>query len=656
MLATLVLLAYANAWRAPFVFDDKTNLAANRALQSGSFWSFVASEPEDTGSTLAGRPVARLSFGVNRLLAWHSPASYRAGNVIIHLACALLLAGVFRRIARSVGHGKWSERESVLLAWSAAALWALHPLQTAAVTYVVQRVEALATLGIVASCYCFLRSLESAQPRRWQTLAVIAATTAAGTKETAVVAPILVWLLDRAVGAGGFSRALRMRPQFYGALAATWVLLVVLVTNSGGRGGTAGFDGGVSAWRYLLTQTEAVATYLRLAVFPAPQVFDYGMGLARDLSDVWLSAGVMLILLGGVAAGIWRQKWWGAAGAWFFVCLAPTSSVVPVVSQTIAEHRAYLALAAIAAVAVFGSARWWGVRWTIVGAAGLALVLAGVTALRNTTYGSELALWGDAVVKCPENARARVNYALALEAADRREDALHQLNLAIRTEPTSADAHFNRGVMLSALGRREEARAAYRRTIELRPDYAEARNNLGTLALNESDWPVAATEFKAAIQVRPRYAEAHNNLSVALLELHRASEAISAAERAVAIDPDFALAHYNLGNALIEAGRTSDAREAFRRAVALDPENCDARNNLGNALADSGHLREALEQYDAALARRPTLLPALRNSAAILAHEGRFSESLRRYERVLALQPADAEALEAVRRLRSGNY
>lgn len=656
LLAVLSAVAYANAWRAPFVFDDKTNLETNRALRSGSVWNFVVEEPEDPGSTLAGRPVARFSFALNRLISGHSPASYRAGNLVVHFLATLLLVGVLRRVARRVGDGVWNEREAILLAWSAAALWALHPLQTAAVTYIVQRVEALAALAIVACCYGFLRSLEAPQPGRWQMLAVTFAAIAAGTKETAVIAPVLVWLLDRSVGAGAFGRALRMRPRFYGALVATWLLLAAVVVSSGGRGGTAGFDSGASTWRYLCTQAEAITTYLRLAILPVAQVFDYGTGLARGGREVWLSGGLVAVLAAGVVFGVSRRSWWGVAGAWFFVCLAPTSSVVPVVSQTIAEHRMYLPLAAIVAALVFALGRVWGARRAAAVAATLLLASVGGTALRNSVYASELSLWSDTIAKRPENARARVNYSLALDAAGRRDEALHQIDRAVELEPTSADAHFNRGVVLAGLGRRDDARSAYRRCLALRPDYSEAHNNLGILALNSADWNEAATEFRAATQVRPRYAEAHSNLSVALLELHRGSEAIAAAERAVALDPGLALAYYNLGNALIAAGRAIDAREAFQRAVKLDPENCDARNNLGNALAEAGQLREALEQYDAALSRQPTLLPALRNSAAILAHQGRFAEALRRYERILALDPADAVAREAVARLRSGNY
>lgn len=652
LLVVAVCVAFGAGWRAPFTFDDTSNLAQNRLLRDGRLVEFVVREPADPGSTLAGRPLARLTLAANRAVGGHSAASYRVGNLLLHAAGAVLLLGVLRRIfGRVAADGGLPAARVEAAALAGAAVWALHPLQTAAVVYVVQRVELQAAVLMLASVLAFLRWREGAGPG-WGVAAVIAAGAAAGTKETAVVLPVAIWMLDRSLGGGG-ARPVRERPVFYAGLAASWLWLAALVAVSGGRGGTAGFDAGVSAWRYLCTQAEGIVTYLQLAVWPSPLVFDYGTWLAAGLGEVWWQAALVAGLAVAALAGGWRGRWWGVAGTWFFLLLAPTSSIVPVASQTIAEHRVYLALAGPVALAVALGARWIR-RGPAVVALVVVALLAGLTVRRSLDYRSELGLWGSALEVRPDNARGRINLALALQDAGQLDAALAQFDRVIRQDATLVDAHYNRGLLLARLGRVPEARESYGRALALSPRHPEALNNLGNLEMAAGRAAEAARAYAAAAEAKPDFAEAHSNLAVVLLDLGRGADALAHAQRAVALEPDLGEAQFSLGNALAAARRLPEARTALERAASLVPDNADVRNNLATVLVELGQLDAALGHYDVALRLRPAFPQALRNSATILAMQGRRREALERFERLLALNPSDAQAADAVRRLRGG--
>src|SRR5262249_38465279 len=154
---------------------------------------------------------------------------------------------------------------------------------------------------------------------------------------------------------GSFSSALRVRRGYYVALAATWLVLAALVLRGhGARGDAAGFGRGVSPWNYLLTQADALVLYLDRSLWPHPLVLDYGTSVATSLPGVWWqSLGIFLLLIAAVWA-LTRRPALGFLGASFFLVLAPSSSIVPLVTQTIAEHRMYLPLAGVIALIIFG--------------------------------------------------------------------------------------------------------------------------------------------------------------------------------------------------------------------------------------------------------------------------------------------------------------
>jgi tetratricopeptide (TPR) repeat protein len=344
-----------------------------------------------------------------------------------------------------------------------------------------------------------------------------------------------------------------------------------------------------------------IVHYLRLAVWPEPLVLDYGWPLAETASAIVPWATVIVVLLVATALALYRQFWAGFWGAWFFLILAPTSSIYPIADIAF-EHRMYLPLAAVAVLAVIGAYRSleWGLgrlaapdsvqRWLAVGLVAMAvLVLVSATARRNADYRSDFAIWTDIVAKRPGNPRA----------------------------------HFALGNVLDRQGRPQEAVAQYVEALRLKPDYAAAHVNLGAILLGQNQVDEAITHLTEAVRLKPNDDHAHTNLGAALFSQGKVAEAITHLSDAVRLNPNSAEAHYNLAVALTSHGQLDEAIGYYSKAVQLDPSSATTHVDFANALVRKGRLEEAIAHYSEALRINPNLLEARTNRSTVMARLGK---------------------------------
>jgi protein O-mannosyl-transferase len=607
VIAAATAAAYANCYRVPFVYDDPQAIVENASLRTlWPPWGALFSAPPD--GTVGGRPIANLTLAVNYALSGTGVWSYHALNVLIHVLAALTLFGLVRRTLARPPLSVRLGRDSESIALAAALLWAVHPLQTESVTYVVQRVESLMGLFYLLTLYCFARSVDSPRATAWQIGSAAACLLGMATKETMATAPLAVLLYDRTFVAGTFMGALRRRRGLYAAYAVTWLPLAGLVATTGwNRGRSAGFNAGVAPGVYWLTQLEAVARYAALCFWPRPLVFDYGP-FRRHLADVAPYAAVVALIVGATLVALRRRPGLGFLGAWFLLVLAP-SSVVPVATQTMAEHRMYLPLAAVAVgVAVGLHARFGRRSWAVL--LPVILVLGWATVRRNEVYASDLSLWTDTVGKRPDNAIARNNLGLAL---------------------------FTRG-------RVPEAIEQYRAGLTLLPGFPGLLNNLGNALDKSGNASEAIGMYEAALRLEPGFVAAHYNLGAAYDRAGRIREALDQYEEVAKLRPDNAEVHDALGETMSREGRTADALGQYEEALRADPNDARAHFDRGNALVQSGQLPAAIGEYEAALRSRPGMVEASNNLGVVLCRTGRVDEGMRRIEEAIRLQPDYAQA------------
>jgi protein O-mannosyl-transferase len=602
MLVLATIAAWSNSFAGPFVFDDRPAILANPTLTS---FTAALSPPRD-GGTVAGRPLINLSLALNHAISGTDVGSYHALNVAIHLAAGLTLFGLIRRTLTLSG----STLPATWFAFSAALLWLLHPLQTAAVTYVIQRAESLTTLCLLLTLFAFVRAAErdrssqSLFARRWMILSVVFCLVGMAGKEVMVVTPLIVLLYDRTFAAGSFATALRLRWGYYTALAATWILLAWLVASNAGRAGTAGFTTKIGPFDYLLTQCGAIVRYLALAVWPRPLVFDYGTSVVTAFSAVWPQALLLLALVAFTIAALRRAPAVGFLSAVFFLLLAPSSSIVPIATQTIAEHRMYLPLAVITTGVMFGLYSLLN-RFAVFAAVGLAVALGIATAQRNQIYRDSLTLWRDTAAKRPENPRAQNHAGIALAQAGRPGEAIPHYEAALRSAPDDAEVHNNLANALTETGHAAEALGHYETSVRLKPSSQAAQINLANALTQAGRTADALAHYAAAERLGSLDASALSSFGAALASTGQSAEAIACYERALQLDPKHAPAHYNLGLALARTRQFAPAIDRFRTAVQLEPGNVAARVNLGNVLLLAGNAVEAIAEYEAALRLRP---------------------------------------------------
>lgn len=610
LLAAAGLAVYANSFNEPFVFDGAGLVRDSPLIRSAwPPWPILRNTT---------RPVAMLTFAVNHAIGGTELWGYHAVNLAIHVAAAWVL---FDLVRRTLGAGRLAARYAQAawgLALGAALIWLVHPLQTQSVTYLYQRYESLMGLFYLLTLYCFVRAQGSRHAIVWGVASLMSCLLAVGTKEVAVTAPVLVLWYDRVFVATSWQEIWSKRRAYYGSFVLAFGLLALIMVTHWGfyPGGGVLVVEGVSPWDYAISQPGVILHYLRLAIWPAGQCFDYGWPVARTPWEIVPPLAVIGLMIGGVVGCMFRRPELGFLGAWFFLILAPTSSVAPIVDLAF-EHRMYLSLAAVAVLAVIGlyeltEQNRVAAEWTPRGrqtfravVLAVAVVALGAAAhQRNEVYRSETTLWADVVRKAPHHARGHYNLAHALETDGDYAKAIGHYRRAVELNPNDATSHNNLANLLAEVeGDLTSAIRHYRRALEIDPPYASAYDNLGKALARTGDVAGAIVECRKALEVRPDYAPAHVHLAT-LLAAGRPEEALAHARHAVEMAPRSAEAHNALAS-LLAATRPDDALRHYQTALEIEPGCPDAHFNMANLLVGRGRVAEAIAHLREALRARP---------------------------------------------------
>jgi len=682
LIVVAVSAAYANSFHGPFIFDDDPSIVENKSIRHLGSLRVLAAPPEAVTTT--GRPVVNLSLAVNYAIGELNVEGYHAVNLAIHILAALALFGLMRRTLLLPTLSARFGAASTGLALAVTLLWALHPLQTESITYIVQRAEALVGLFYLLTLYCLLRGATAARGTAWYAAAVGACALGMASKEVMVSAPLVAFLYHRTFIAGSFKEGLRRRWRLWVALSATWALLALLVYASLGRGGSAGFGMGMTAWQYARTQFGCIIHYLRLAFWPSPLVLDYGNDIVSTAAEI-VPYAVGVILLGATTVlALVRRPTLGFLGAWIFAILAPTSSIVPLAGQTEAEHRMYLPLVAVVALVVLSGYRAVGRLGPRSRQAAVALIAACAgtfgfaTYRRNEDYQSRLTIWNHTVLNCPSNHRAYNNRGNAYLAMGQYDAAIKDYDKSIALKPRYANAYDNRGKAYRAEGRYDEAIRDYDKAIKLKPDFedafegrseayvakgqqglvikdldkaialnpsdAKAYNKRGKIYGGEGRYDEAMKDYEQAIKLNPDLADAYNNRGSAYGNMGQVDAAMGEFDRAIGLDPNFEEAYFNRGSAFSAKGRTEAAIKDYDKAIMLRPNYPEAYNSRGQAYDSQGQFDAAIKDYDRAIELRPDYAEAFNNRAGAKEGKGQFDAAIRDCDSAIGLWPDHAEA------------
>ena len=576
--------AYANSLGGPLIFDDYRSIIENATVHDLS-WTSVLHPQYQT--PVAGRPLANLSLALNWALSGTRAESYHLFNIAAHVMAALLLFAVLRRIPPWPATDELSTDRVALFC---SLVWLLHPLNTEAVDYLTQRTESMVGVFYLLALYAAIRAWQDETGWRWPLVAVLAAWCGVATKEAMVTAPLMLLLWDRSFVTHSFKTAFERRGRLYLAVASAWILFAVLSRETPFFS-AEGFETSVSRWTYLVNQAPLIVRYLRLSVWPIGLVLDYGLPQPLSLVDVWPSALFLTIVAAATLVALVRTPRLGFWGAWFFVTLAPASSIVPIPSEVGAERRMYLPLVAVIVLLV-STARWLAARFraplarTILVASGLFVLLAltTLTIRRNSEYRSGLAIWETVVARYP-HARAHENLAVELRNAGRDDEAIAHLRTAAPDLPDAkhvlASALINRGDLAEGTALLQEFVGANPHDREI----VSARNELAVALVGRGDREGAIAQYRSIIDLTAENGSARANLIGLLLQQARFADAETEARAFVSARQNDAEAYDLLGVALATQGRLLEAVAQFQTAIQLDPQAQEPRNNLRRALA-----------------------------------------------------------------------
>lgn len=638
----VAIFAYANSITGAFVFDDNVAIVTNPTLRHLDHFSQVLSPPPQSGNTVSGRPLVNLSLAINYAISLDKVWSYHVVNILIHCVNACLLFVILQATFRLI---KKQHLES-LAVWI-AILWAVHPLQTESVTYVVQRAESLMALFYLLTLYAFIRSNLATNSGIWLLLSLIASAAGMATKEVMVSAPVIVIAYDRTFLSGTFKEAFRRYRGYYLSLASTWIILVYYVATTQGRGHTVGFNLGIPLNLYVFIQGKAIALYLYKSVWPNPLVFDYGPARPEMIKGAFIpSLFILFILLLSILAFTrkrFEMRALGFLGFSFFGILSASSSIVPIASEAIAEHRMYLGLAIIIAILVIGLYKLISKRSWIV-FLGLCLIYIVLTYRRNKVYHSAINLWQNTVKYCSTNPRAHFNYAVELsQDATNNQKAIDEYKVALQIDPNYAQACSNLGAILVKFpDHLNEGLEFLKKAVLLDPQDAQAQYNLGAELTKFPDKQAEAIlHEREALRIRPSFAEAHNGLGVLLLSLGNDREASDEFKTAIFFKPDFADPHCNLAVQLSKnPALRGEALEQYKTAIRLEPRYVMAHYNYASELAKNPQdLNLAIGEYEYALKLNPNFVEAHVNVAVCYAKQDRISEAIKHLEFALELNP-----------------
>ena len=515
----LGVLAYANTFHVPFILDDVSNIVENPSIRMESF-SGPALRQSLTDNLIPNRPLAYLSFALNYLVHGYALPGYHVVNLVIHILTGFVLFLLLARTMVLAGQSREDQFPSV--AFWAALLWLLHPLQTNAVTYIVQRMTSMAALFYVLAVLLYVvgRTADSLRHRLlFFGCAALAGLAALGSKEIAVTLPVAVvlyeWYFFQRLDRAWLNRKL---PQLLGVTAAIAVVSLFFL-------GSQPLESILSSYAVrhftlgerLLTEPRVVFFYISLLAFPPPSrlTLEHDFSLSHALfspPSTALALFGLAALAGAVVYFARRQPLLSFAILWFLVNLVIESSFIGL--ELVFEHRLYLSSMFLFAPAVEifqRSIKSKGFRQILLVI--VAAILCLWTYQRNMDWANPVRFWTDCVTKAPLKSRPYNELGLAYYEQNRLAEALPIFAEAVRLDPGDPEAYYNQAIVLSEMGRYGEAALRYADALRYSPGDPDIHNNLGITLEKLGRWSEAMQHYRLSLQIDPNHPEARRNFA-----------------------------------------------------------------------------------------------------------------------------------------------
>lgn len=563
----LGIVLYSHILHSPFVFDDSSAIKENETIKSFS---------HALGDIANTRYLANLSFSINYLVGGLNPFGYHLINNIIHIMNGLLvfyfvllisITPFFTTKTKSAHH---SYRR---IAFFVSFLFLVHPIQTQAVTYIVQRATSMATMFYLLSLIFYIRWRIQSNERRgrfkdliFYFFSILFAVIAMKTKEISFTLPVIIILSELLFftekSEGHNHPSLWRRMAYLFPLLLTMLIIPYSVMNFHAPIESIAQDldlhsretANISRQDYLFTQFRVIMTYLRLLIFPVNQNIDHAYPVYSSFFQLPVLLSFILLLL--ILCMSFFLLYWSrlsdrfsqtfnhharliAFGIfWFFITLSVESSIIPI-RDVMVEHRLYLPSIGflMAAVLLIDSCIPHKAAKIVVMCA-LVMSLSAATYSRNSVWKDPQTLWQDVITKTPDNARAYNNLGVAYKNSGEFEKAIEQFEKSLQSDRHYIAVYFNLGDIHYRRGEYDDAVQLLEYALGLNPAsqlHLDILNKLGRTysAMDQTDNAIAV--FQKAITVLPSAIAPYNNLAVQYIKVGEYDLAIETLGKAIAI-------------------------------------------------------------------------------------------------------------------------
>lgn len=679
LIAVAAIAVYFSSRTAPFLFDSVRHIENNPRIRTFTPVSkFILESP---------RPVTDFTFALNYHFTGLQPGPFREVNILVHILSAVTLYFLLLLTLSSSTFSRTICDNRRRIAASIAMIWTVHPLNTQAVTYIVQRGESMMGLSLFLFLLFYALSTRNSQVWLPLTFAFITFCIGLGCKQVMVTALPLAVLYQRAFLSGSWRDAIKQRGWFWSVCAVPVVLAVMwslpdMLNSDGG----AGFGmKSMSPLEYLSTQPQILLHYLRLVVWPAPLVLDYGWPVETNTVVIALTTVVVGLALSWLVFLFRRMPGWSFWGLAAAVVLLPTSSILPLQDLAV-EHRMYVPAAFLITLMVLlvvvACERFAGNhsgRW-LTCLCGFVVVGSGILTIgRNADYASPIRMWTNVIANTVnagrENrfaGRAYCNLGMAYGDENKWEESITWLKKALKEEVFPDKVHGNLARAYIAIGQIEQAKVHAARALMVEPDSARVVQLAGLISAAQKDFPRAEVYFRAAAKLAPGGTKIRMNLAQSLADQQRFDEAIETLEDVIRADRRFIPARrrmiqlqlwtgklddavssvrsyarscgydpylsYYEGEILLRLNEVKEAISKWEQSLRASPPPRGVHFRLGNAYRDQGDAKKAKEHYQKAVSENPEHIEAINSLGGVVARTDP-RKAMEYYENVIKLAP-----------------
>jgi len=651
LLALIGLAIYSNSFNVPFQFDDEPYIVENPTIRNFPDLSGII---EAYGLF---RVIGYLTFAINYHLHGLEVLGYHVVNVGIHLMNAILLWWLTRLLLSSPKSTVQPlKQHGEALAFCAALIFLAHPLQTQAVTYIMQRFASLATLFYLLSVCLYLKARLGGLKPYLRIVVLVAslmsALLAMFTKQIAFTLPFCILMAEWMFVPDSKERRRWIRVAVPAIILLALIVpalyrfnfrQVFFVTLEPGNY----IPGDINAYTYLCTQFRVLVKYISLFFLPIGQTIDHYMPVSRGFFEgqTFASAAFLLLLL-AFGAKVHRRHPLVSFGIYFFFLTSLVESSVIPIRHVIFEHRAYLPLAGLSISAVFTVYELIKNKnffLAVIGIIGCILMI--LTYQRNKVWQDPIVLWKDAIEKAPLNPRPYYNLGYEYMKKKDNERALQYFNKALMLNPGYLHVLNNRANIYIDMGKGDMAFNDLNKAIEAHPQQSFLYATRGTLYQKSNDCDQAIKDFSKAIELNTQMMGAYSNRGICYGQKGLMQLALDDFNKAIEVEPGSYQAYSNRGTIYLRGKQFEAALQDFSKAIEINRRYVDAFYNraLTYLILDKKDL--ALLDFTSILQVEPGHINALLTRGEIYQQMNKHPEALSDFNKVLDLRPNHFEAL-----------